>query len=154
MRFCRNKIIAAGGMVDLEKLWRMFWVEAHEQDEYSNFVELFEHIQIKSYSEAIAETVGSIMNIQLGSGRNLHPVNMNKEMFLRFNLAPLHVLKSSLIPEVAKDKIENERKTYFNKTNQKSMLKYESLSASIGNFRKAAEERSCLPANVFEKHLM
>ena len=107
----------------------MFWVEAHEQDEYSNFLELFEHIQIKSYSEAIAETVGSIMNIQLGSGRNLHPVNMNKEMFLRFNLAPLHVLKSSLIPEVVKDKIENERKTYFNKTNQKSMLKYESLSA-------------------------
>ena len=154
MRFSRNKIIAAGGMVDLEKLWRMFWVEAHEQDEYSNFVELFEHIQIKSYSEAIAETVGSIMNIQLGSGRNLHPVNMNKEMFLRFNLAPLHVLKSLLIPEVVKDKIENERKTYFNKTNQKSMLKYESLSASIGNFRKDAEERSHLPATLFEKHLL
>ena len=87
------------------------------------------------------------MNIQIGTGRNLHPVNMNKEMFLRFNLAPLHVLKKALIPEVVEEKIKNEKKIFFNKTNRRDLLKYESVSSSIGNFRK--EERSHLPTSIF-----
>ena len=56
---------------------------------YENFVGLFLHIQIKSYSEALCETVGSIMKMDHGRGRNIHPVNFNKEIYLRFNLHPL-----------------------------------------------------------------
>ena len=133
----------------MEKTWRLLWEEAKKEQEYSNFIDLFEHIQCKSYSDAIAETVGSIMNIQIGTGRNLHPVNMNKEMFLRFNLAPLHVLKKALIPEVVEEKIKNEKKIFFNKTTRRDLLKYESVSSSIGNFRKEEEERSHLPTIIF-----
>ena len=35
-------------------------------DMYENFVGLFLHIQIKSYSEALCETVGSIMKMDHG----------------------------------------------------------------------------------------
>ena len=56
---------------------------------YENFVGLFLHIQIKSYSEALCETVGSIMKMDHGRGRNIHPVNFNKEIYLRLNLHPL-----------------------------------------------------------------
>ena len=50
------------------------------------FVKLFQHTQVKSYSEAMCETVGSIMKIHGGQGRNLHPANFSKEIFLKFNL--------------------------------------------------------------------
>ena len=56
---------------------------------YENFVGLFLHIQIKSYSEALCETVGSIMKMDPGRGRNIHPVNFNMEIYLRLNLHPL-----------------------------------------------------------------
>ena len=102
LSFARGKIIAAGGKLDLEKIWIMFWEIGSENEEFLNFIELFDDIMIKSYSEAIAECVGSLMNLQIGSGRNLHPVNLNKELFLRFNLGPLHVIKVNLIPQVVK----------------------------------------------------
>ena len=149
LSFARGKIIAAGGKLDLEKIWIMFWEIGSENEEFLNFIELFEHIMIKSYSEAIAECVGSLMNLQIGSGRNLHPVNLNKELFLRFNLGPLHVIKVNLIPQVVKEKVDNERKEFFTKTTQKSLLKYDCLSASVGNFRKKEEESSHLPVSIF-----
>ena len=40
-------------------------------------------------SEAMAETVGSLMNINSGTGRQLQPVNFSVEIYLRFNLGPL-----------------------------------------------------------------
>ena len=58
-------------------------------DMYENFVGLFLHIQIKSYSEALCETVGSIMKMDHGRGRNINPVILNKEVYLRLNLHPL-----------------------------------------------------------------
>ena len=56
---------------------------------YENFVGLFLHIQIKSYSEALCETVGSIMKMDHGRGKNIHTLNFIKEIYLRFNLHPL-----------------------------------------------------------------
>ena len=64
---------------------------------------MFEKIKIKSFSEAIAETVGSIINRAFSSGRNLEPINLSKEICLVYNLPPLHLLKHTLIPELTDD---------------------------------------------------
>ena len=65
------------------------------------FTDFYEHINIRSYSEAICETIGSIMGISMANGRNLMPVNLHKEVFIRFNLPPSHGLKKTFIPKVA-----------------------------------------------------
>ena len=88
----------------------------------------------------MCETVG-------GKGRNLHPVNFSKEIFLKFNLPPLHIMKQKIILEVAKNLIFNEKKVF--QTKAKS-LKFDELSASIGNFRKSEEESSHLPISIFQ----
>ena len=46
----------------------------------------------KTSSEAICETVGSIMGQHCGKNRYLTPENFSKELVLRFNLGPLHLL--------------------------------------------------------------
>ena len=64
------------------------------------FIEIFQHVHLKTYSEAIAETVGSVMTLAQARFRNLEAVNFAKEIFMRFNLPPLHILKVSFIPSV------------------------------------------------------
>ena len=58
---------------------------------------------IRSCSEAICETVGSIMNQHAGKNRHLQPQYFSMEIYLRFNLGPLHLMKD-LIKEVLSDK--------------------------------------------------
>ena len=70
------------GNNSLEKIWKAFWNTVKDQEMYDNFIELFQFIQIKSYSEAICETVGSIMYIHHGCGRNIRPSNLIKEIYL------------------------------------------------------------------------
>ena len=43
-------------------------------------------------SEAICETARSMMNQHCGKDRFLQPENFNIEMYLKFNLGPLHLL--------------------------------------------------------------
>ena len=64
-------------------------------------------------SEAMAETVGSVMTHHLGSGsRNaLLPVNLNCEIYIRFNLGPLHLVES-LIKSVVKRRIDEDQVLY------------------------------------------
>ena len=52
------------------------------------FAALFQNIQIRSSSEAMAETVGSIMSNHIGKGRYLNPHNFSKEICLEYNLGP------------------------------------------------------------------
>ena len=75
------------------------------------FLKFFEFIQSKSYSEAICETIGSIMKIHGGKGRNLLSFNFSKEIYLNFNMPPLHVMKSTIISRLAKYLVEKEKKT-------------------------------------------
>ena len=49
---------------------------------------------IRSSSEAICETVGSIMQQHCGKNRHLEPEYFNMEMVLRCNLGPMHLLGS------------------------------------------------------------
>ena len=113
-----------------------------------SFIVLFQFVQVKSYSEAICETVGSLMKIHGGRGRNLHPTHFSKELCLKFNLPPVHIMKHKFIPEIAKKLVDVEKKEYFTKTDQ-NKLKFSSLSATIGNFRNKEEETSHLPLNMF-----
>ena len=90
------------------------------------------------------------MNIHRGRGRNLHPVNFSKEIFLKFNLPPLHHLDKTFIPTLVKKKIEEDNIQYYRKLDDQKncwqqKLKYQSVSATIGNFRKSEEEKSHLP---------
>ena len=112
------------------------------------FIDLFQFIQCKTYSEAMCETVGSIMNIHRGRGRNLHPVNYSKELFLKFNLPPLHHLAKTFIPSIVKIVTQEEEKTYHRRLDAgyyKYKLKFNVSSATIGNFRNKEELKSHLP---------
>ena len=61
---------------------------------------MFQRVQLKTYSEAIAETVGSVMTLAQARFRKSEPVIFAKEIFLRFNLPPLHILRVIFIPTI------------------------------------------------------
>ena len=63
------------------------------------FQKLWENLMVRSTSEAICETTGSMMNQHSGKNQHLNPNNFNVEMFLRFNLGPLHKL-DGLVAEI------------------------------------------------------
>ena len=111
---------------------------------------MFQRVQLKTYSEAIAETVGSVMTLAQARFRNLEPVNFSKEIFLRFNLPPLHVLKLTFIPAIARKLMEyKEFHRRLEGTRRQGKLKYINSSASVGNFRLKEEQHSRLPVNFF-----
>ncbi len=56
------------------------------------FKDFYEHINKRSYSEAVCETIGSIMGISVANRRNLMPVYLHKEVFIRYNLPPFNIL--------------------------------------------------------------
>ena len=70
------------------------------------FAKLFQNIQIRSCSEAMAETVGSVMANHAGRNRHLQPHNFSKEIVLRFNLGPQHMLEDLIEKayQIVKDK--------------------------------------------------
>ena len=54
---------------------------------------------IRSFSEAVCEIVGSVINQHSGKNSTLQPHYFSIEMYLRWNLGPLHFLKK-LIEDV------------------------------------------------------
>ena len=52
--------------ITMEDFYKGFWHQYHDTPEMNSFIEFFEFLQIKSYSEAICESVGSIMNMATG----------------------------------------------------------------------------------------
>ena len=127
----------------LETVYKQFWDAHHKEVELSMFIEFFEFVMVKSYSEAICESIGSMMNMACGSGRVLYPDNYAKEIFLRFNLPPMHILYEKFIPELVNNELV--RKRFFRKGDlterQQRKLKYSSTSATIGNFRVKEDEK-------------
>ena len=55
-------------------------------------------------------------------------------IFLKFNLPPLHIMKKTTIPNIAKEFVETEKREYYTKSSDRK-LKFFSLSSTIGNFR-------------------
>ena len=113
------------------------------------FLNFFEFIQIKSYSEAICETIGSMMKIHGGKGRNLLSHNFSKEIYLNFKMPPLHVMKSTIISRLAKCLVEKEKKEYIRRTHMSRWL-HTNLSATVGNFRESQEKKSHTPVKIFK----
>lgn len=115
------------------------------------FQDFYEHINIRSYSEAVCETIGSIMGISVANGRNLMPLYLHKEVFIRYNLPPFHVLKDKFIPKVAETwrKRNVSEKGFFRKLPKRSGLQLSEVSHSLEAFRKAEEERSHFPVDLF-----
>ena len=115
---------------------------------YENLVGLFLHIQIKSYSEALCETVGSIMKMDPGRGRNIHPVNFNMEIYLRLNL---HPLQEGIIDFRSRETQVSGRKEVISQTARKDKLKFGQFSYSVGNIRDKEDASSHLPVDSFKK---
>ena len=137
---------------NLEQIYETFF-NVFKIDETKVFRELFEFVQLKTYSEAICETIGSIMNMAQGKGRNLHPINFSKEIVLRYNLPPLHVLHKKFIPEIVDCLVEEKGREFIRRGDgEKRQIRkftFESTSASLGNFRKNEEKQSHLPLTMF-----
>ena len=56
-------------------------------DETAVFRDLFEYVNLHTYSEALCETIGSLMQLAFLSGRGL---NLNKAICIRYNAPPPH----------------------------------------------------------------
>ena len=80
------------------------WVkECAESAIHSDFQKLWEVLMIRVTSEAICETAGSMMNQRCGKNRFLQPENFNIEMYLKFNVGPLHLLDNFVKEILASD---------------------------------------------------
>ena len=110
------------------------------KDEDKAFQMVYEFVNIRTYSEAICETIGSMMAISVSNGRNLQPINLRKEVFLRFNLPPMHHLEK-LTSELAKQWRVNKTNMY-RKGKKRSGLKLNEISSTIENYQKRKEEKS------------
>ena len=110
--------------------------------EFTNFIDLFQTVQIRSMSEAVAESVGSMMVSHCGRGRYLQPKNFSKELYLQFNLPPLH-LSDNLIERVMS---KRNRQCYrkLDDSNQMSKL-VSTISASNFNYRNRESQTVRLP---------
>ena len=155
MKFNRlNKKITYVQIELLEEVYENFVIQNKSCPDLADFFKFFEKIQIKSCSEAIAECVGSVMLIAQGKFKHCQPHNLNKEVFLAFNLPPLHILKIKFIPGIVEEWMEkvsffsNNKKTLF-KSYQKEFKYGPKLSSSLGNFRKHEEVSSRLPVSGF-----
>ena len=120
-------------------------------EESKSFQNLYEFVNIRTYSEAICETIGSMMSIAVSNGRNLQPFNLDKELYIRFNLPPLHKLKD-FIKFIAKSWKEiGDKEFYIKKRKATSRLNLTNLSSSLANFRSKQEELSHFPVSLWEK---
>jgi hypothetical protein len=114
------------------------------------FTDFYEHLNVRTYSEAMCETIGSIMGIAVANGRNLEPANLNKEVFIRFNSPPLHILKQQFVPMVAAKWRETMKLEFYRKGKKRSGLKTDELSHSLESFRSREEEKSHIPVELFK----
>ena len=124
------------------------WVQSlspESRDNHSTFIEFFQFVQIRSMSEAICETVGSIMNIQCGSGRHLQPVNFSAEICLRFNLGPLHLL-DGLVASV----ITRYDREFIRRQLPRKYSKYTEMSSSVKNYRERLLEKCHVPCSIWK----
>ena len=104
-------------------------------------------IQGRSFSEAMAETVGSLMVSSSAKNKYLESINFGKEVVMMFNLPSLHILSEAFIPEqVEVFPEENKKKRMFRKYEKErplwcKRLVSEELSAALFYYRKKDEEK-------------
>ena len=100
---------------------------------------------IRVTSEAICETAGSMMNQHCGKNRFLQPENFNIEMYLKFNLGPLHLLDNFVKEILASDST----KSYLRKEQAKiSRLVTNDLNKSAA--METIEKKSHFPTSFWQ----
>ena len=126
------------------------WVKK-TSGEFAQFQTLWENCMIRGTSEAACETVGSIMNIHSGRNRHLKPENFSKELVLRYNLGPLHVLDDN---DFIEDIYSREKKEYMFKTLRADLLKTKTLTkgTAVDTFQKKEEKKSHFPLSFWKKN--
>ena len=131
--------------ISLETIHKSFWESYKDIPQTKLFIEPFKFVQVKSYTEVICESIGSIMNTATASGRNLFPDHFARKVFLRFNLPTFHSLMKNLIPEMVLEEVKKKNKEYIRRgkdiLRQTRKFKYPHLSSSIGNFRSKEHEK-------------
>ena len=123
------------------------WVKKSKEsdnDSHLKFQRLWELVMIRSNSEAICETVGSIMNQHSGKNRFLTPENFSNEIVLRFNLGPMHLLEG-LIGEVLA--LESP-KCYLRKQGI-VVTDDTNKSTALGTLQKKNEQKSLFPVSFW-----
>ena len=137
----------------VEDIYQLFFQSHCQNEKITYFINFFEFLNIKSYSEAYRESVGSLMNILVNKGRNLSAGNFSKELIFAFNAPSIHVLSKEFISEIAEDIVNNKRKEFFRKIDsseyRQNRLKFDSLSAALGNLRAKSDESAHLPISFF-----
>ena len=122
------------------------WVKKMKEsnnNSYVSFQKLWELVMIRSSSEALCETVGSIMNQHSGKNRYLEPENFSKEIVLRFNLGPMHLLEDLVGEVLAMDTA----KFYLRKEIKIGRVVTNDLnkSSAMATFQKKNEKKSRFP---------
>ena len=77
-----------------------------------------------------------------------------KEVLIRFNSPPLHILKEQFIPMAAAKwretmKKEHSELEFYRRGKKKSGLKMDELSHSLESFRQREEEKYHIPVELF-----
>ena len=106
---------------------------------------------IRSTSEAICETVGSIKNQHAGKNCHLEPEYFSMELVLRFNLGPIHLLDDFVDEILSSDT----GKTYLRKETKLGRVISKDLnkSASITSFEAVEISPDFLILFGFKIHL-
>lgn len=130
-----------------EEIYKKFYHQNKSNEEMEQFMRFYEFFQVRSYSEALAETVGSLMSAHKSKGRNLDPFYYDQELYLMYNLPSMSVVKETMLPQILKEKLDIQRKKYISK--DPSRLNFPHLGSAIGTHRKEQEKLSHLPRNVF-----
>ena len=141
------------GNISIEDNWIAFSKKCDSEDK-KEFKRLFEYCMIDVMSEALAETVGSIMNHHLGSGSraSILPKNLNSEIFTRYNLGPLHCV-DDVVQSVVMRRLVEDRISYKRVLDDKrpEMLKaFGRTSSSVYTFRRKEELKCHLPLSIWK----
>ena len=143
---------AKGNFTTLAANYKKFFTLCQNiSEETSAFRDLYEHVNIRSCSEAVCETIGSMMGTAMSNGRNLMPIYLHKEVFIRFNLPPFHTLKSSFIPQVADTWRKRNGKSFFRRYQKRSGMKLNEVSHTLQSFRERERAKSHFPVSLFAK---
>ena len=125
------------------------WVKSKmgDSEDFLEFRKLWEIVMIRSTSEAICETVGSMMNQHCGHNRHLEAEYFNMEMVLRVNLGPLHHLEGLISDVLSNDPT----KFYIRKETMISQVVSQDInkSAAIASFQKNNEKKSRFPSKFW-----
>ena len=137
----------------LEDLYKSYWDTWSKDNSTWHFRDLFEIINIKSFSEQQCEQVGSVLSIAVSKGRHLEAGNFEKEILLQVNSPPLHILEKSVIPKLAKEFLRKITGMFTvgeeGPRSIRNRLLQAGLSASLKNFRDKECDKSKLPCDFF-----